>query len=105
MKEYLINFFVWWYVYKMSDYALYIKHRFTFLMIQTRALPMLKYLFTPLYGYDSFTGIIISFFIRITWGFWGLVLCCILVFPFLISFFIAMVLPLLPFYGLVQFAL
>ncbi|MCA9386930.1 hypothetical protein KC669_02760 [Candidatus Dojkabacteria bacterium] len=96
MKTYIANFFIWWYAIKLFDYLYLVRFVFIWLMIRTRALPMLKYINKPLYGDDSFWGKLIGPIIRFFWGIGGLIISIFFSLPFIILVPVVILLPLAP---------
>ena len=96
MKDYIFEFFTWFYFVKFYNYLLFVRFVFVFLMIETNALRMIRLIQYQIYtsdfglaGFIRFVNEIILFFISTT-------LSLLLTLPFVILIPIFLFLPVLP---------
>jgi hypothetical protein len=93
MREYVINYFVWWYWIRLKDVAKGALSQLMFYLQYTNALPMARYLFVPLYQDNTGVGRIISVIIRLTWAWIGGVLSVMMAVPNFIFLLLWVLLP------------
>jgi len=93
MKEYLFNYFIWWYFFKSKEVWEWAYSEFIFMMNLTGSLPMLKNLKKPLFGDKRLSGRIVGFGIRSFWGFLGMIISVIYFLPYLLLFLIYLIIP------------
>jgi hypothetical protein len=103
MREYTLNFFIWFYIYKVKDFALTVYGRFVFILIYTRTLPMIRNIYKPMFGDNDLIGRLIGFFIRFWWSLFGLIISLVYITPFVIAFIIFILLPLIPIAMLIKY--
>lgn len=103
MKEYTLNFFIWYYIYKVRDLGLTVYSRFVFILILTRTLPMIKNIYKPMFGDNDIVGRLIGLFIRFWWSLFGLIVSVVYIIPFVIAFIIFILLPLIPIFMLIKY--
>ncbi len=96
MREYFLNFFVWYYLIKFGEYLRFVRFVFVFLMMKTNALPMIKYIKYPMFGDYSRLGKIIGPILRFFWALIGSIISLIVIIPFLFLVPIVFLLPILP---------
>jgi hypothetical protein len=96
LKNYIINFWIWWYIIKGQDFAKTLWRFWLFSFTYLRIGPMFANLFSPLYQDRTWTGRIIAFPIRIIWGTIGLVLQIILTIIEIFTFVFYLLLPIVP---------
>jgi hypothetical protein len=104
MKEYLINFFVWYYFIKVKGFFTEsILLHFSFLMNQTNTLPMARNLTKPLFQDESSLGKYLGMFIRFWWVGFGTLYCLILIIPRLLIGLLLLVMPFIPVVQILSF--
>jgi len=97
MQEYLINFFIWYYLIRVQKYIHYqVIERFIYLLNRTDTLPMAQNLFHPLFQDNSFSGRFIGFFIRFWWITIGIIVSILLIVPNIVISIILVTLPFIP---------
>ncbi|MFQ5493450.1 MAG: hypothetical protein ACE5DX_04795 [Candidatus Dojkabacteria bacterium] len=104
-KHYIINFWVWWYLVRGRHVLERIVGIWNFTLGYFNVVPMLRNLFVPLYQDYSNIGIVISIPIRLVWVIVGSAMQLLITAPLLIAYMIFLMLPLLPVYGLLNFAI
>lgn len=102
MKEYTVNFLIWWYLFKVKNAFYFARFWIVFFLVYTRTLPMIKNLTRPLYGDKSRGGRFIGLFIRGWWVVFGGAISLILSIPFMLFVVIIVILPILPIIQLIR---
>lgn len=96
MKDYIINFFVWYYqIFVLGFFRDHVALRFSFLLNQTNALPSARNIRKPLYQDSSSLGMLLGVVIRAWWIATGSVISFILIIPNVALFSLILILPLL----------
>lgn len=71
MRDYIINFWVWWFLVKVPEWGRLVVGRIIFTLEYTNTLTMARNLTVPLFQDDSGMGKVLSFLIRGVWVWWG----------------------------------
>jgi hypothetical protein len=96
MKDYIINFFVWYYqIFVLGFFRESVSLRFAFLLNQTNALPSAKNISKPLFQDSSSLGKYLGMIIRLWWIASGSVVSFIFIIPNVLVFLFILVLPLI----------
>jgi len=95
MREYVFNFWFWWYAVQIPLWGRSLLTRTSFFLNYTNTLPMAKNLLVPLFQDNSGIGKVISLPIRLVWVWWGGMLSMLLVLPYLLAWVVAGILPVL----------
>ncbi len=96
MKDYVINFFVWYYqIFVLGFFREHVALRFSFLLNQTNALPSAKNFSKPLFQDSSSLGKWLGMIIRLWWIASGSVISFIFIIPNVLIFLVILVLPLI----------
>lgn len=96
MNNYIINFFTWYYLIKVKNFAAKVGDDFMFSMNKSDTSNMIKFFKTPLYQDNSSFGKAISIFIRFWWIIFGTIYSAITVIPKVILLGILIILPFIP---------
>ena len=95
MKDYIINFFVWYYqIFVLGFFRDSVALRFSFLLNETNALPSARNIGKPLYQDASSLGRYLGILIRLWWIATGSVISFIFIIPNVLIFIIIFLLPL-----------
>lgn len=93
IRDYIFNFFSWWYLVHCREQAEKLVQRFVFLLQYTNTLPMAQNFGKPLYQDDSNVGVLIGLVVRGAWVWFGGIFSVLLVIPFTFIFVLHLVLP------------
>jgi len=81
IRKYFLNFWLWWYGVRFYRLLLSIYSFWTLAFANLNILPMMANLFVPMYQDRSFSGRVISFFLRFSWVIVGLILQLLITIP------------------------
>lgn len=95
MEGVVLNPIYWWYSVVVKNYFIHTYLNYMFLLYKTNTLPMVKYLFYPLFGTTGLYNRAISLFLRFWWAFFGFVISTLLLIPLLIFGILLLCLPFL----------
>ncbi|MEP7103849.1 MAG: hypothetical protein ABI721_04030 [Candidatus Dojkabacteria bacterium] len=96
MKEYILNFFVWYYqIFVLGFFRDHVTLRFSYLLNVTNALPNAKNFGKPLYQDSSSLGKFLGIIIRLWWIASGSVVSFIFIVPNVLIFIFLFSLPLI----------
>ncbi len=95
MKEYILNFFLWWYVIKVNQFARRVVGLSVYVLEYTNTLPMAQNFFVPLYQDESSAGRFISFIVRLVWVWFGGMISLVVILPLIAVLLVYVALPLL----------
>lgn len=93
IKDYFINFWIWWYYVKGKGTISFIFRYWMLVLGALNVVPMLANLFVPLYQDYSLMGRFVSFIIRAVWGVSGLFIFLIAGIPLWAVVFVHFALP------------
>lgn len=96
IKEFLIDFWVWWYFVNSRVVFRKLESQWLKLLIQFNLVPMAKNIFKPLYQDYSAEGLVVALPFRIGWIFFGSILQLLATAVLLTIFVIYFVIPVLP---------
>jgi len=96
IKDYIINFWLWWYFVKVKEIGQILLRYWLFLLGYLNVVPMVKNFFIPLYQDYTFIGRVISFIIRFIWVVVGSIIQIIATVPLIFLFIIIFFLPIIP---------
>jgi len=97
MKNYLVNFFVWWYGYIFLNYfKCKVYQKYINLLYKNRVIPMIMSYREPLYGDNSYFGRILGVIIRTAWITLGSISGTIKIIPYLFFLLLIFCLPFWP---------
>lgn len=92
-RDYVINFWVWWYFIKVPEWGELLLHRLVFILQYTNTLVMAQNLFTPLFQDDSGVGKMISFIIRSVWVWFGGMFSAVVAIPLILGWVLISIAP------------
>ncbi|MFS8131376.1 MAG: hypothetical protein ACMG57_05375 [Candidatus Dojkabacteria bacterium] len=96
MKDYIINFFVWYYqIFVLGFFRDHVALRFSFLLNQTNALPSARNFSKPLYQDNSSLGKSLGVIIRFWWIATGSLISFIFILPNVLVFLAILLIPLI----------
>jgi hypothetical protein len=102
-KKYFINFWVWWYWINTRE-VLGSLFRFWLMVLgKLNVVPMLSNLFVPLYQDYSVIGRFVSFVIRFSWSFFGLITFLLIGIPILALALLYLAAPVIVVYQIISF--
>ncbi|MCA9379251.1 hypothetical protein KC640_02375 [Candidatus Dojkabacteria bacterium] len=101
MREYIINFWVWWYLVKVPEWGREVARRIIFVLEYTNTLTMARNLTLPLFQDNSGIGKMLAILIRGTWVWLGGMFSAVIAIPLLILFVILVFLPLITLWQIV----
>jgi len=95
MKEYLVNFFLWWYRSVVVHSFEAATSRLTYALYSTNTLPMAQNWLRPLFQDESRMGKALAVIIRSLWIWVGGIVSVVMALPSFVVFLLTLVLPLL----------
>jgi hypothetical protein len=81
LKKYFLNFWIWWYGAQLASILKGTYSLWSLSLANLNILPMLSNLFVPMYQDQSFSGKVISFFLRSMWVLFGSIILVLLTVP------------------------
>ena len=94
MKDYIINFFVWYYqIFVLGFFRDHVVLRFSSLLNQTNALPSARNIGKPLYQDSSSLGKFLGLVIRLWWVATGSIISSVFIIPNILIFLVIVLLP------------
>lgn len=81
IKKYFLNFWIWWYGAQLLTVIQKALSLWNFTLMRLNVLPMITNLFVPMFQDTSFSGKILSFFLRIVWILWGTIIQILVTIP------------------------
>jgi len=103
LRKYIFGFWIWWYIIENRNVWRRISGVFNFTLGYFNVVPMVQNLFVPLFQDETRTGRLISFPIRLAWILIGSLLQIFVLIPLLAIYLTYLVLPVLPFWGIVSY--
>jgi hypothetical protein len=94
IRDYFINFWVWWYFVKVPEWGEALLHRLMFVLQYTNTLVMAQNLTVPLFQDDSGVGKLLSFIIRGVWVWVGGMISAVMALPLILIWVAQAALPL-----------
>ncbi|MBU0975524.1 MAG: hypothetical protein ABIE03_07850 [Patescibacteria group bacterium] len=102
IKKYILNFWVWWYGAKLREVLQTVYSFWSLSLANLNILAMLGNLFVPMFRDQSFTGRVVSIFLRLGWVTGGTVIQILITIPAVSIIVIWLVLPFLCIYQFIQ---
>ena len=103
VRDYFLNFWIWWYFVKGREVLGALLRAWLSVLGWLNVVPMISNLFVPLYQDYSVIGRFISFVIRFTWGFGGLVIFFACGAPFIALALLYLALPVVAVYQVLDY--